>query len=356
MIRILVVEDEREIRKMLEMFLKHKGFDVITVENGKRAVEIMEKEKDSINVVITDILMPEMDGITAVKEIRKSHFLGPIIMLTAYSDKEMLDKAAEIGVDDFISKPVNFELLTSRINMLMSKYDFYTTKNIIAKKVKEEACISKEIIKQLHDKNEQLVMEMIKILNVVSEYRDDETHEHTLRVGWVSSKIAEEIGLEKAKVADIYFGAQLHDIGKIGIPDRILLKPGKLDEEEYEIMKGHTIIGYNILRESSTSLLKTAAVIAKYHHERWNGKGYPEGLKGEEIPIEARIVAIADSLDAIVSKRPYKRARPLTEAFEEMKELSGILYDPKLVNALFKVKDNICKFYQSKMQELKHVY
>ena len=187
---------------------------------------------------------------------------------------------------------------------------------------------------------------VLEILFRIFEFKDYETREHITRVGIVSAKIAKTMGKDDLFVSLIRFAAPLHDIGKLLMPNEILLKPGKLTEEEWEVVKKHPIIGWSILKDAASDVLRLAASIALTHHERWNGTGYPGGLKEKEIPIEGRIVAVADSLDAMVCERPYKRSKNLDEAFREINDLSGIWYDPEVVKALNIVEEELKKLYE----------
>jgi putative two-component system response regulator len=181
---------------------------------------------------------------------------------------------------------------------------------------------------------QQAQLEILQLLGRAAEYRDDITGRHTQRVGLLSGLIASRIGLSEQQIHMIQMAAPLHDIGKIGIPDDILLKPGRFEPEEFERMKTHTTIGANILEGSNFTVLRIAGIIARSHHEKWDGSGYPHGLKGEEIPLEARIVALADFYDALINERPYKRAWSPIEAITEVEKQRGIHFDPQVVEAL----------------------
>ena len=199
----------------------------------------------------------------------------------------------------------------------------------------------------LIEENIKMSFESLGILNKVSEFRDDETHEHTLRVGWLAGRIAEQMGFDASFVTRMQFAAPLHDIGKIGIPDKILLKPAKLTDDEWKIMKQHAKIGYDILNVGSSSkIIQLAADIALSHHERWNGSGYPQKLKEKEIPIPGLITAVADSFDAMVSKRPYKDPISSEDVCQEIMTNSGILYSPDVVEAFISLEEEICNYYK----------
>jgi len=228
---------------------------------------------------------------------------------------------------------------------------FHKMRALFRLKLEERYEESLRIIDELEKKNRQLAFELLKKMYKVSEFEDFGTHARTVRVGLISALLAERIGRDPVDVATIRLAAPLHDIGKIGIPEQILLKPGKLSEEEFEIVKRHTEIGYQILSGSSSSILEMAARIALSHHEKWNGTGYPRKLKGKEIPWEGRVVIVADSFDAIVSERPYKEARPISEAFEEIRSYAGIWYDPQVVRAFVNLRERIQELYREDLWE-----
>jgi len=344
MIKILVVEDNDSTRNMLEKFLKHKGYDVETAVNGHETIKILEKKE--FDVVLMDIDMPKMDGIETTKEIRKRNIPVIVIMLTAFSDEKIMKSTVEAGADDYITKPVNFDELDSRIKLATKVKLFYIHQRGLTDFFKNTLFEQTKQLEELKQKNHYLGFEALEILYSVAEYRDDETYEHTQRVGWISGMVASELNLGSKYSAELQFAAPLHDIGKIGIPDRILLKPARLTPEEYEEMKMHTIIGCNILKKSSaSSILRLAAEVALTHHERWNGSGYPRRLREKEIPISGLIVAVVDSYDAMVSKRPYKDPISHEKVIEEIKKLSGILYSPEVVEAFLNIEDDIVTFY-----------
>ncbi len=346
MVRVMVVDDEAQNRQIISQFLKFKGYEVLEASNGKEAVDLLDRNH-KVDVVLMDIDMPVMDGIEATRIIRAKEFPVLIIVLTAYGDEQTMKRAAQVGADDFLTKPVDLVLLLSKLVMVEKHIKFHKSKMSVyyesLSKIDELMNASKELMKE----NEMLTVELVQLLYVVAEYRDDETHEHTMRVGWLSGRIAEKLGLDANDVATVQLAAPLHDIGKIGIRDNILLKPGRLTEEEFEIMKAHTMIGYKILRASSSNILKKAAMISLTHHERWDGSGYPRGLKGDEIPIEGQIVAVADSFDAMVSKRVYKEPKPFDEAFQEIISLSGRHYSPSVVSAFQSLYDEIKWYYKN---------
>jgi putative two-component system response regulator len=336
--KVFVVSGIEEERKIFTSFLKREGYDVLEASNGEEALYMLEKE--SADVMIIDIDVVEAEGLKTTKRIRELNIPVYIINLSAFVS-EKIDKSVEAGADLIMEKPLNFLDLSLKLKDVEKYLPFYLKRSAIFSHFIDDILKKEEAITELRAQNENLPFELIYIMYRISEYRDDETSEHTMRVGWISGRIAERLGCDEIFVTEIQFAAPLHDLGKIGIPDRILLKPDKLTQEEYEFMKTHTEIGYSILKEGSSSILERAAEIALTHHERWNGSGYPKGLKGEEIPLSGQIVAVADSFDAIVSKRPYKKARPLSEGFDEIEKTSGVLYSPKVVEAFLSLRKEI---------------
>ncbi|WP_053001219.1 HD domain-containing phosphohydrolase [Kosmotoga pacifica] len=342
--RVLLVENDFSTRRMITLFLSHKGYEVIEAENGEEALDIVEK-KGFPDVVITDVEMPVMGGIALIKKLREREVPSIIFTMTAFSDPETMKEAAFAGADEFISKPIDFKLVAIRLDMALKAREFHIEKAQAEHFLKLENTYSSEAITELKDRNRNLASDLLKKIYRLSEHRDDETHEHTLRVGLISEKIGKLFGLGKEETYLLKLAAPLHDLGKIGIPDAILLKPGKLTNIEFNVMKTHSIIGYEILKDSTTDVLKMAASIALTHHERWDGSGYPNAFRGNEIPIGGLIVAIADSFDAIVSKRPYKKAMSLESGFEEIRINAGKLYSPSVVNAFLEAKEGILEFY-----------
>lgn len=343
--KVLIVDDEPFIRKMMEDMLRTLEYEPILAENGERALEILEKEH--IEIVLMDIEMPVMDGITAVKKIREKNIDTIVIMLTAYRDEETMRRSAEVGADDFLTKPVNLTELSARLNLAKKARFFYSSRRALLSYYETSLSLSKETIAKLMEENTSLSFELLEKINLLAEFRDDETHEHTLRVGNLSELIAVSLGKSGEYSYTIKLAAPLHDIGKVGIPDGILLKPGKLTPEEFEMMKKHTIIGERILRDSHSPILRMASVIALTHHERWDGKGYPQGLKREEIPLEGRIVGIVDAIDAMLSKRPYKDSMPEEEVKKELLRCKGTQFDPNLVDLVLSIWEKIIEIEKS---------
>ncbi len=339
--KILIVDDEKLNVDLMEAFLLPYGYEIIKAYNGDEAIEMIFKEQPDI--VLLDVMMPGKNGFEVTEIIKNtpSTLDIPVLLVTALSDRESRIRGVEVGADDFISKPIDKTLLIARVKSLLKVRAFNILQKEYRKTLENEV---KRLVKEVQDAYEKLrnaYQDTIYRLSLAAEFKDEDTYNHIKRVGYMAGEVAKALGLDKNHQELIFLTAPMHDIGKIGIPDEILFKPGKLTREEFEVMKQHTVIGAKILGGSDVDYLKTGAIIALNHHEKFDGSGYPNGLKGKDIPIEGRIVAIVDVFDALTSKRPYKEAFPIDKSLNIIYESRGTHFDPEIVDAFFDIKDKI---------------
>jgi putative two-component system response regulator len=355
--KILIVDDEGFNIKVVQAHLTLAGYSRFVSSTDPRPVLAMITS-EMPDVILLDIMMPAISGLDILRMVQADDDLKhiPVIILTAAESEEIKLEALELGAADFLNKPVNLPELVARVrNVLLVKSHQDHLKDY-----------ARELAHQVRQRTAELAMsrlELIHCLARTAEFRDNETGKHVARVGRYAELIAQQLGLDENTVELIAHAAPLHDMGKVGVPDSILLKPGKLTPEEYEIMqqhsihgkqafepmsdsewrmfKSHTVLGQTIMDVESSPLIKMAAKIALTHHEKWDGSGYPLGLSGEDIPLAGRITAVADVFDALSSPRPYKPAIALNRCFEVMEEGRGTHFDPKVLDAFFACRDAI---------------
>ena len=326
--RILIVDDQQENVTLLRRMLSKAGYRDIegTTEPGR--VEMLY-EAFGPDLVILDLHMPAMDGFAVLERLRartaRSTYL-PILVLTGDHDPLKRRRALAAGATDFLAKPFDIVEVMLRIRNLLETRHLHQL-------LWNQNVGLEERVRQRTSQLEEAQGEILARLAAAAEHRDDDTGRHTFRVGQLSAVLAQALGLPHDLVEVIRAAAPLHDVGKIGVPDQILLKVGKLTDEEFAVMKTHTTIGAAILAGGSSRLVIEAERIALSHHERWDGGGYPNGLAGEEIPLGARIVAVADVFDALTHARPYRAAWPLEQVLEEMRAQRGRHFDPVVVDA-----------------------
>ena len=310
-IHILVVDDEPMIRDLLEQTLEKTGHACSFAENGETALEQMAVTL--FDVVVTDIDMPGMDGIELAKII-KSDFSADVIVMTGQIRSYQYDEIISLGASDFVEKPFSPREMILRVDRVLRERRL------------------RQIAEKAHEDLKESYVDSIHRLVMAAEYKDEDTGDHIIRIGKYCALMAEKLNLPQELTDIIYYASPMHDIGKIGIPDSILLKPGKLTHIEFETIKTHTQIGARLLSRSKSKILQMAHEIALAHHEKFNGKGYPNQLKGTNIPLSGRIVAIADTFDALTSKRPYKEAYPPDITLDILKKERGEHFDPELLD------------------------
>ena len=333
---IMVVDDQTTGRAILEQVVRSLDERVV-VEGFARPVDgVVWATRHVADLVLVDYMMPEMDGIEFVGRLRSlpGYEHVPIVMVTAQEDKKVRYAALDAGITDFLTKPVDArECLARCRNLLMLRRQQLALED---RRRLLEGMVD-EATREIREREKETLLRLAR----AGEFRDEETGYHLIRMARYSRLIANAIGMERDEAETIELAAPLHDIGKIGIPDGILLKPARLDAAEWETMQRHPVIGHEILKGSASKYVRMGALIALGHHERYDGKGYPNGLEGDHVPLCARIVAVADVYDALTSLRPYKKAWKSKDALDYLHAQRGKHFDPRLVDAFFSVSDKV---------------
>lgn len=353
--RILVIEDQPEIRGLLGNYLQMEGYDIKTAENGLDGLHMLEQWQ--ADLVTVDLNMPIMNGHDFIERAAERWPGMPIVIVSGIDAVDQAVEALRLGAHDFITKPIeSFSLVKNTIDKALESAE------LIRQNTDYQQNLEKKVEKRTIEL-EEIKLQLLYSLGKTAEYRDNETGRHVIRVGKICALLGRAMGMAPALINKLEEAAPLHDIGKVGISDSILLKPGKLTAEEWDIMKTHCEIGCDILRHYSSdkyhdgvifeeiidmahgneelSLLETAMVIALCHHERWEGGGYPCDLSGARIPLAARIVAVVDVYDALGSERPYKEPLPEEVCQKIIREGSGTHFDPKIIEEFFANIDTI---------------
>jgi putative two-component system response regulator len=331
--RLLIVDDEDANIEILQRILTRAGFSRVVSSNDSRQAAALYVEHRP-DMILLDLHMPHMDGLEVMdqlNEIAEASYL-PILILSGDLTPEARREALSRGAKDFVNKPFQPDELLLRIKTQLETRFLYiqiqSQNQLLEMKVRER---TRELV--------EAQIEIIQRLAIAAEFRDDNTGQHTHRVGQMSALLAKQLGLPDSQVALIRRAAEMHDVGKIGVPDAILMKMGKLTSEEFDVVKTHTVIGARILSGGKFPLLRLAEEIAFSHHERWNGEGYAS-IRGADIPLAGRIVAVADVFDALTQQRPYKPAWPVAEAIAEIDVQRARQFDPDVVDAFLRVIEN----------------
>jgi len=333
---VMVVDDQSTGRAILEQVVRSLDQRVV-VEGFARPVDaVVWATRHVADLVLVDYMMPDMDGIEFVKRLRAlpgyEHI--PIVMVTVHDDRKVRYAALDAGITDFLTKPVDARECLARCRNLLTlrrqQLALEDRKRLLEGMVEEAT-------REVREREKETLLRLAR----AGEFRDAETGYHLIRMARYSRLIADAIGLDRDECETIELAAPLHDIGKIGIPDQILLKPDKLDEAEWEVMRRHPVIGHEILKGSASKYVRMGALIALGHHEKYNGAGYPNGLVGDHIVLCARIVAVADVYDALTSVRPYKKPWSTEDALHYLRSQRGGHFDPRLVDAFLGVRAEV---------------
>ncbi|MEE8366162.1 MAG: HD domain-containing phosphohydrolase [Gammaproteobacteria bacterium] len=334
--KVLIVDDESTGRTILAKIIQQVEDD-ISVDAFDNPLEALNwLDSNHPDLIITDYRMPDINGVDLIRKIRERPACQdiPIMMITVVSEKSVRYDALEAGATAFLIRPIDqIECRTSCRNLLK----LHEQQTIIQDRADWLARQVEVATQQIASRERETLLRLAK----AGEYRDEETGYHVVRMAKYSREIAEALGLSESECEEIEYAAPMHDLGKIGIEDRVLLKPGKFNQEEWLEMQTHTTIGHAILSNSQSRYIQTGSVIALNHHERFDGTGYPNGLAGKDIPLVARIVAVADVYDALVSPRPYKKAWSVKDSQDYLEKQAGTQFDPLCVEAFFERIDNI---------------
>lgn len=325
-IRILAVDDEPAIRALLNEIITAAGYHCSLAESAEQALEILERE--SFDVVITDLRMPGLGGVNLLEIVSKRYDCDVIVM-TGYIEDFSYENIIQKGASDLLHKPMPYKEILLRLKRVLHERELLHEMN------------------RAHLELKEAYLDTINRLVLAAEYKDEDTGDHIIRISKYCVLIAQKLGLSETEVHNIRYASPMHDVGKIGIPDQILLKPGKLTREEFEIIKTHTTIGYKILDNPKSDILKCAQQIAVSHHEKWNGKGYPNGLSGIKTPIAGRIVCLVDVFDALTSSRPYKKPYPVEVAADIIRKDREQHFDPDVTDIFLNNLDEIIKIKAS---------
>lgn len=327
---ILIVDDEPANLKLLDRMLHGQGYqNLVLVQDPRQILDRYRETRPAL--ILLDINMPHLDGYQVMEQLKALNdpLLPPIVILTAQHGKDYLLRALAAGARDFIGKPFDLNELLMRVRNLLDAH-------LAHRLVHNQKTVLEDMVRARTEELHRTRLQVVQRLGMAAEYRDEETGNHILRMSHMCALLAHAIGWPEADCDLILNASPMHDIGKIGIPDAVLLKPGPFEPPEWEIMKSHTLIGGKLLEGDNSTLMCMAREIALTHHEKWDGSGYPNGLAGEAIPQAGRIAALADVFDALISVRPYKKAWTVEAAVDLIRENSGRHFDPGLVEVFLR--------------------
>ncbi len=335
--KILVVDDVPGNIQIVMQALRN-DYSVVAATSGERALALASADP-APSMILLDVMMPEMDGYEVCRRLKENKKTAgiPVMFITTLDEDSNEEKGLDLGAVDYIAKPINPALVKKRVR---NQLELKLHRDHLEELVQERTA-------QIHKTR----LEIIRMLGRAAEYKDNETGTHIVRMSKYSQEISLACGVSEGEAELLLNAAPMHDVGKIGIPDYILQKPGPLNPDEWKIMKGHAYMGYLIIGKHDSEILQSASMIAYQHHEKWNGTGYPRGLKGEEIHLFSRIVALADVFDALTNERVYKKAWPMEDALALVKKERGEQFDPAVVDAFFNILPKIIKIKEEYSDE-----
>lgn len=332
--RILIVDDEELICRLLAQRLTSEGYACVTANNGREALSHFYK--DTFSLIISDIRMPEMDGIELLKRVKDLNPNMMVIMVTAYPELDMAVEAMRLGAYDFIIKPADLDLILLSVRKALEKRRLEEELEAYHKHLERLVEERTAGLRQAYRVLKKAHFDSVKVLAQAIDAKDPYTRGHSDRVRRMSLRIAGHLGFSEERLESLEYGALLHDIGKIGIKDEVLQKPGVLNPGEYQYIQEHTLIGVKIVE--GIDFFKDKIPMIRCHHEYFDGSGYPDGLVGETIPLEARIITVPDAFDAMASLRPHRRAMPLDEVLMELEKGGAKQFDPKVLEIFLREK------------------
>lgn len=337
---ILIVDDIPDNIEVLRWVLLN-DYQVMAATNGVKALQRAQKSPKP-DLILLDINMPGLDGYEVCRKLKSDPRTSkiPVIFLTTKGEADDEKLGLDLGAVDYIHKPIKPPIVTARVRTHLELYDQKRQLDITVEERTSEL--------------QETRLEITQRLGRAAEFKDNETGLHVIRMSHYARLIAEALGVGSEWSDMIYHASPMHDVGKIGIPDKILLKPGKLDDDEWVVMKSHTTMGGQILSGGTSELMKMSETIAMTHHEKWDGSGYPKGLKGEDIPLEGRIVAVADVFDALTSDRPYKKAWAVEKSVALIEEESGKHFDPQVASAFKSILPDILRIKEQFADQPEH--
>lgn len=343
--RILIVDDQPANVLLLEKMLAGNGYkNIRSTQDSREVLDIYREFKPDL--VLLDIRMPHLDGFQVIEQLKSIDPVNytPVIVLTAQSDRETRLKALEVGAKDFVGKPFDRNEVLTRIRNLLEI-------RVLHREVMENNRILEAKVRERTDELWSTQLEIVRRLGIAAEYRDNETGSHINRISNLVYLLAKSAGCDPTTCELMMHASPMHDVGKIGIPDSVLLKPGKLEPAEWEIMRTHVLLGAQILGGHPSPILHCAHEIALTHHERWDGSGYCLGLKEDAIPLAGRIVAVCDVFDALLSERPYKKPWTLSQTIEELKRGKERHFDPRLIDKFMLILPKVVSEYYPNLQD-----